>query len=99
VSRLGSRAERHLDQLITYYEAKDRPEATQNLLQAVERAAQRIDRSPGEGLLAPRPYPELAKPGRRWIKQGAYWIAYVQDEHGAIIIGIFHDSADIPNRI
>jgi hypothetical protein len=49
-------------------------------------------------LPAPRPYPALAKPGRRWIIEGRYWIAYSLTTP-PIISGVFYAMADIPNRV
>jgi hypothetical protein len=52
---------------------------------------------PGDGLPAPRPYPELARPGQAWLKAGRYWIAYGT---GAppVILAVFFETADIPGR-
>jgi plasmid stabilization system protein ParE len=68
---------------------------------AIAQAADRITRAPGKGLLAPRPYPSLARvrPGWPWLKPGSYWFAYVLRNEGAIVAGVFHESADIPNRL
>jgi hypothetical protein len=46
---------------------------------------------------APRPYPQLARQGWCWAKQGSYWFAFDLDR--TAIQGIFHESADIPNRM
>ena len=96
--RLSPDAEEHLDALSAYYEGRDRPEATIGLLAAVERAAARIERTPEAGLPAPRPYPSLAHAGRRWIKEGPYWIAYSTTQP-PVILGVFHEAADIPSRL
>jgi hypothetical protein len=48
-----------------------RVEASINLLNALERAKVRIGEEPEAGLPAPRPYPSLAKAGRRWIVEGS----------------------------
>ena len=98
MTRLGPNAERQLDKLIAHYEWIDRPEATVNLIRAMRRAVERIDRSPDAGLPAPRPYPELAALGFRWIMQGTYWFAYRHEQGESVIVGVFHASADIPNR-
>jgi hypothetical protein len=47
---------------------------------------------------APRSYPEIARPGRLWIKSGRYWIAY-SPNNPPVIVGVFYDTADIPGRI
>jgi len=49
-------------------------------------------------LIAPRPYPALAKPGRRWIIEHSYWISYSLTAP-PVISGVFYAMADIPNRI
>jgi plasmid stabilization system protein ParE len=94
---LTPRARRQLDDLRAYYEDRQRPEALWNLADAVERAAERIERDPAAGFPAPRPYPSLAQPGRAWIKEGSYWFAY-SIATPPVIVGIFHDTADIPGR-
>ena len=43
------------------YEGK----AVRNLIAAITLAVKRIERDPAAGLAAPRPYPELARPGER----------------------------------
>ena len=96
--RLSPDAEGHLGALSAYYEDRDRPEATTGLLAAVERAVARIERTPEAGLPAPRPYPSLAHAGRRWIKEEPYWIAYSTTQP-PVILGVFHEAADIPNRL
>jgi len=98
VIRLSPRAARDLDALLAYYDAHDRAEAVRNLQAAVARAATRIERDPGAGLPAPRPYPSLARPGRRWIREGVYWISYATTDP-PVISGVFHERADIPGRI
>jgi len=98
VIRLSPDAKGHLDALSAYYEDRDRPEATAGLLAAVERAAARIERAPEAGLQAPRPYPSLARAGRRWIKEGPYWIAHSTTQP-PVILGVFHEAADIPSRL
>jgi plasmid stabilization system protein ParE len=79
---LSSEAEAQLDDLMTHYERLERIEAVRNLLAAVEAAAARIERAPEAGLSAPRPYPNLARLGLRWIKESAYWIAYMDAARG-----------------
>ena len=73
-------------------------QAAENLLAALERASERIVRSPNSGLPAPRPYPALARMDFRWIKEGPYWVAYMTG-NDPVIAGVYHEAADIPNRI
>ena len=70
--RLSPDAAGNLDALLAHCEERGRPEATAGLLAGTERASVGIERTPGAGLPAPRPYPSLASDGRRWMKEGAY---------------------------
>jgi len=97
LTRLSPEAEAHLDALLVHYEKRNRPEATRNLIAAVEDAIVQIDTNPSVGVNAPRPYPALARYGFRWIKVGSYWFAYTYT--GAAITGIYYDQANIPKRI
>ena len=97
--RLSSEAEAHLDTLREHFHRLERPEATRNLMAALGRAIDRIADQPDSGLLAPGPYPTLASLGLLWTKSGSYWFAYALTPGGAIIAGVFHDTADIPNRV
>jgi plasmid stabilization system protein ParE len=92
-------ARQHIIALRIHYEDRERPEAIRNLAAAIEEAAARMARTPGAGFRAPRPYPALSRPGWRWIKAGPYWFAYVPHDQGATVAGVFHESADIPNRL
>lgn len=87
-----------VDALLDYYERLNRLEAAENLLATLERASFRISQNPEIGLPAPRPYARLAKLGLRRVKQAAYWIAYMV-EPSQIIIGVYHEAADILNRM
>jgi plasmid stabilization system protein ParE len=68
------------------------------LLRALERAKERIAGTPEAGLPAPRPYPSLARHGRRWIIEGNYCIAYNLSSP-PVIAGVFYVTADIPRRL
>lgn len=46
----------------------------------------------------PRPYPNIAQPGRSWVQSGRYWIAYVTRPSLAIV-AVLYDAADIPRRV
>ena len=95
---LSPEAEAQLDALIAHYEALGRVEASINLLSALEQARTRISDRPEAGLPVPRPYPALAKAGRRWIIEGSYWISYSLTTP-PVISGVFYEMADIPNRL
>jgi hypothetical protein len=73
-----------------------RPEAVRNLARAIAEASRAIEA--GRGIPAPRPYPELAQPGRAWIHAGRYWFRYALTRP-PVILGVFYDAADIPGRI
>jgi plasmid stabilization system protein ParE len=72
---LTPEARRHVRALYAHYEERDRPEAARALRNALTGAWEKIITSPGAGLPAPRPYKQLAQPGRTWLKSGRYWIA------------------------
>jgi plasmid stabilization system protein ParE len=93
---LSPEADKHLARLTEHYEALDRLEAAENLLQAVEGAKRRIAAATATaGLLAPRPYPDLKRLGFRWIIERHYWFSYTQTTP-PVITAIFHETANIP---
>jgi hypothetical protein len=49
-------------------------------------------------LPAPQPYPQLARPGRAWIKVSRYWIAY-RITPPPLTVAVFYDMANIPGRL
>jgi hypothetical protein len=81
-----------------HYEALDRDNAIRSLVRALAEAEARIERTSSAGLPAPRPYPQLARPGRAWIEAGRYWTVYTTTRPPAIA-GVFHDAADLPTRV
>jgi plasmid stabilization system protein ParE len=99
VIRLSRAARAQVSQLTRYYADHDRPEAVRNLRGALARAAERIEARRGPFLPTPRPYPSVARPGWQWLKQGSYWIGFASDMRGPIIRAVFHEAADIPNRM
>jgi plasmid stabilization system protein ParE len=98
VARLSENALRTVADLRNHYERMDRPEASRNLRLALRRASERIDREPEAGLSAPRPYPEVARAGVRWIKEGRYWIGYSLAT-APVILAVVYDQADLPRRV
>lgn len=96
---LSRQAERHIDALREHFESLERPEAIRNLITALSRASARIETRPRDGLEAPRPYPSLKSLGLLWTKAGSYWFAYLIGDAIPIIAGVFHETADIPNRV
>lgn len=96
--RLSREAERQLAALLRHYTRIGRPEAKQNLIAVIDQAVERIARDPAGGLPAPRPYPDIARPGRAWIAVGSYWIAY-STTNPPVILAVFYATADIPARL
>jgi plasmid stabilization system protein ParE len=96
--RYSPNAEAQIDVLFQHYDGLERIEAARNLARSLEEAEARIMEQPETGLPAPRPYPDLARPGRAWIKVGRYWIAYGLSAP-PVILGVFYEAADIPRRL
>ena len=92
------RAARQVRALRQHYQDRERPEATRALVVALESAWQAIITNPAAGLPAPRPYPQLAGPGRAWVQAGRYWVAY-RTRQPLAIVAVFYDAADIPGRL
>ena len=68
----SAEAERQIDELCRHYDTLDRTEAVRNLIVALVEAEESIQNHPSVGLEAPRPFPQLARPGHLWIKTGHY---------------------------
>ena len=64
---------------------------------ALESTWQMISNNPAAGLPAPRPYPQLSRPGRAWVHAGRDWIAH--SIRPPAIVAVFYDAADIPGRL
>jgi plasmid stabilization system protein ParE len=95
---LTPEARRHVRALYAYHEERDRPEAARALRDALTVTWEKIITSPGAGLPAPRPYPQLAESGRAWLKSGRYWIAY-RTQPTTAIVAVFFETANIPGRV
>jgi plasmid stabilization system protein ParE len=93
-----ARAARQFRELRQYYEDLERPEAVRALIAALEQASRKIEANPEAGVAAPRPYSQLARPGRAWVKSGRYWIAY-NVTHPPVIAAVFYETANIPGRL
>jgi plasmid stabilization system protein ParE len=91
-------AARQVDALLLHYEERQRSGAARALLAALNDAEQKITRDPAAGLAAPRPYPQLAQPGRAWIKSGRYWITYYTTAP-PVIAAVFFETANIPGGL
>ncbi len=79
-----------------HYLDRQRPEAARNLAEALRALPSLI--AGKAGLAAPRPYPQIAQPGRLWVKVGRYWIAYDAGPP-PVILAVFYDTSDIPGRL
>jgi hypothetical protein len=75
-----------------------RPDAARKLIETYDLAVDRIGAGPPSWLTHPRPYPDLARYGFRWIKIHRYWFAY-QPEPEPVITNIFDEAGDIPNQV
>lgn len=95
---LSASAEAALDALVIYFARLGRDRAIERLLASVRTACDRYEQQ-GSTYDAPRPYPALADLGFRWMHEGAYWIAFDTTQDGPLVAGIFHEAADIPNRL
>ena len=87
----------HVRQLAEYYRAKQRPEALQNLRAALISAEAAIKNRSPHVRSFPAVYRNLSRPGRAWIKEGIYWIAYNQTDP-PVIVAVFWESADFGSR-
>jgi len=74
------------------------PPLPKTSLTSLDHAREQIASHPESGLTAPRPYRELARVGLRWIKSSPCGIYYTTTKP-PLIAGIFHATADIPNRL
>jgi hypothetical protein len=75
-----------------------RPAAALKLIEAYEAAVKRIEAGPQTWLTHPRPYPEIARFGFRWIKVHRYWFGYVAAAD-PIITNILDEAGDITARV
>ena len=91
-------ATRQVDDLLRHYEERQRDGAARALLAALHEAERRIERDPAAGLPAPRSYPQVARPGRAWVKAGRYWIVYTITDP-PVIAAVFFETANIPGRL
>jgi hypothetical protein len=90
-------ARRQVRDLIAHYRKVRHPEAVRNLDAALARAEVAIASGPPHPRAFPSTYQALARPGRAWIKEAIYWIAYEQTVP-PVIVGVFWERADIEQR-
>jgi len=95
---LQRRRRRQIEPLQAHYRKTERLEALLNLRATLRAAERRIVTEPSAGQPAPRPYPEIARPGWAWIAVGLYWVAY-STTNPPVILAVFYATADIPGRL
>jgi hypothetical protein len=93
-----ARALREIAELRFFYERELRLDAIRSLDRAIDEAGVLIERDPGGGLPAPRPYPWVARPGQAWRKVRAYWFRYSLTSP-PVITAVFYERANIPGRL
>jgi hypothetical protein len=97
VIELSARATLDVARLEDHFDKLGRPEAIRNLAYALAEASDKIESDPAAGLIAPRPYPGVARRGRLWLHVRRYWIAY-STTTPSVILAVFYDTANIPER-
>ena len=75
-----------------------RPEAARRLIATYDAALAQIAADTRSWLTHPKPYPELARYGFRWIKLHRYWFAW-QPGPPPVITNIFDEAGNIPRWI
>jgi hypothetical protein len=75
-----------------------RAAAARKLIEAYAEAVEQIGVGPKSWFSYPRPYPDLAGYGFRWIKVHRYWVGYVPGA-APIITNILDEVADIPAHV
>lgn len=64
---------------------------------ALARVAATIEAGSGRPRDFPATYRDLARPGRAWLREGIYWVAYEPGEQ-PIIVAVFWAGADLAGR-
>ena len=99
-ARLTDEAERQVLELHAHSLRLQRPEASLRLADALRLALVQVDDPDTRWHPAPRPYPDLAAAGYRWIRQHRYWIGYrVAPDGEGTIRWIMFDTANIAARL
>ena len=75
-----------------------RLQAAGRLIESYEMAVKAIGDGPQTWFSHPRPYPELASYGFRWIKVHRYWFGYLPGQD-PVITNILDEVADIPTHV
>jgi plasmid stabilization system protein ParE len=96
---LSPAAQAALDALTEFYRVRGRDRAIELLANNIEAACKRYQSGRRRFVPAPRVYPQLSDFGFLWTKEGPYWIAFAETASGPVVAGLFHEAADIPNRM
>ena len=96
--RITAAAQSQLEDLEQHYTTRGRDLAVLRMVQAIDAAMFRIEAQIGPFFPAPRPYPDLADLGFRWLKEGRYWVAVVEVTDGFVVTGVFFETANLPGR-
>ena len=75
-----------------------RPLAARRLIETYDEAVGILAQRPKTSFSHPRPYPQLASFGFRWIKVHRYWFGYLPGPD-PIITNILDEASDIPAHI
>jgi hypothetical protein len=84
-------------ELIQHYLEKEREEAVNRLIGALEDARRLIDAGYHNAVDHPSVYSRLARDGVKWVKCHRYWFGFTVDE--PVIFNILWDAADIVRRV
>ena len=84
-------------ELIRHYLEREREEAVNRLISALEEARRLIGEGYVNAVDHPSVYGGLARDGVKWVKCHRYWFAFTLDE--PVIFNILWDAADIVRRV
>lgn len=97
--RVSTAASADVAALDAFYVSRGRDEAILRLRDHIHAGCDRYEDRTAVILTAPRPYPELAVLGFRWVKEGPYWLAFEETARGVILARVFHQAADMKRRL
>jgi hypothetical protein len=69
------------------------------LLDALRPALRLIEQHPSSGTTHPRPYPDIAKRGFRWIKVHRYRFGDRVIDRRLVLTNLRFDAADLPSKV
>jgi hypothetical protein len=83
--------------LILHYLEKEREEAVERLIRALEEARHLIAAGHVNAVDHPSVYPGLKRDGVKWLKCHRYWFSFTVDD--PVIFNIIWDTSNMPRRI